>query len=334
MKDKIKEYWWVALLLMICLINIGFSKNNQPIILKEDVFYIELGNKPSENINDYILIMNDDLSFRNSVLNESMLDLSVDYNVTGDYECTYNYMDITLPFNITVQDTIAPLFGNSKDYILIKNSTLIMDDFIDNLKIYDVQDFNVHIDNIDYLLNDIGRHKVEVTATDLSNNSTTSNVYIQVVEEKESIEYSEVTYVGNKENLNELVIEKEESINTSWWMNLSDSELINKVTSSLVWKNELTNEMYYGIENLLFGFNVDDWAYGGLKLIKNPYNLQFSGYQFSGGVEFISSKSFNLYWSSNDALNRYVDCGKLKINVPNKTTATKVYEFYDYVREV
>ena len=65
----------------------------------------------------------------------------------------------------------------------------------------------------------------------------------------------------------------------------------------MVWHNEVTGELYYGLNNLAFGWNQDGIAYGGLKLVKNPYNVAIDA-SFTGGRTnmHFGRTTFNMIW--------------------------------------
>lgn len=101
-------------------------------------------------------------------------------------------------------------------------------------------------------------------------------------------------------NLNSKSEFVEPSIDTNWWQELTDEQIKEKLIQSLVWYNEVTNEYYYGTQNISYGWNEDHIIFGGLILKENPYGIEFLT-DFIGGIEnIIATNKHSMWWSAPD----------------------------------
>ena len=120
----------------------------------------------------------------------------------------------------------------------------------------------------------------------------------------------------------------EPPVDTSqWWQGKSVAEIREKVTSAMVWENEVTGELYYGLNNLAFGWNQDGIAYGGLKLVKNPYNVAIDA-SFTGGRTnmHFGRTTFNMIWGvPSGTYNglKDINLGDFTVKVPSKIWSTE-----------
>ena len=95
----------------------------------------------------------------------------------------------------------------------------------------------------------------------------------------------------------------------------------------MVWHNEVTGELYYGLNNLAFGWNQDGIAYGGLKLVKNPYNVAIDA-SFTGGRTnmHFGRTTFNMIWGvPSGTYNglKDINLGDFTVKVPSKIWSTE-----------
>ena len=114
---------------------------------------------------------------------------------------------------------------------------------------------------------------------------------------------------------------------SNWWQGKSVAEIREKVTSAMVWENEVTGELYYGLNNLAFGWNQDGIAYGGLKLVKNPYNVAIDA-SFTGGRTnmHFGRTTFNMIWGvPSGTYNglKDINLGDFTVKVPSKIWSTE-----------
>lgn len=330
MLEKVKEYWWFGLLVGLCLFIAFFQNDKHSISLIQEVFIYELGDVISNDYRDYLQISKDFDEEVSLILDDIEFITEVS-NEVGEYACTVSLLGEDYNFLIVIEDTVAPLVEISQDYVIKVNQEVEEHSLREFVKVEELQSFVIEFEDLKTSYSKAGIYTIHCVVTDASLNKTECTMQIEVVEDDVTVtvQNSYSNYVGDYKDVNVVVKEDTPQIDALWWSTLSDEEIVKTVVDSLVWKNEFTNKTYKGIQSLVYGFNIDDWAYGGLKLMNNPYGVQFSGYQFVGGVELITRNSFLMYWSYNGEVNRYVDCGLLTISIPTSVSADKVYEFYE-----
>ena len=116
-----------------------------------------------------------------------------------------------------------------------------------------------------------------------------------------------------------------------WWDGLSVSQIRAKVTASMVWKNEITGQTYKGVDGLSFAWNQEDFAYGGLKLISNPYGVDMS-YNFPGGRKgMIAKNTFEMFWNIPEGTYngmKSINLGTFTISIPKAISIEEVNNLY------
>lgn len=324
---KIREYWWLGLLLGISLF-IVFFNTTTTISLLEERWCIELGDVVSLDPIDYFdleYLTGEQIAYieEHAIMNLESLD------EVGEYQGEIIVEDEVYDLFFIVEDTTSPIIEIIQTFEIGIDTNIREDIVKEYIKVTDLQECTIEFISFVNSYQKEGQYSQNFIVTDHSNNSTTGEININVINNTTSTTQTITpTYVGDRVDVSDVVEVEREEFDYSWWMNLDDNEIKKTVLNSLVWKNEFTNQSIRGVQGLKFGFNIDDWAYGGLKLVENPYNVQFSGYQFVGGVELITRNTFSIYWSSNQDIQKFIDCGLLEIAIPNRVSQDVVYDYY------
>lgn len=116
-----------------------------------------------------------------------------------------------------------------------------------------------------------------------------------------------------------------------WWgEGKSEAQILKTAVDSLVWRNEITGETYYGLNNLKFGWNGENVAYGGLVLVSNPYNVEF-------WEDFVSGPDSGCTNTTVEYQFRYIsgdiyyatDVYSVNIGVPSAMSYDEILSLYD-----
>ena len=174
--------------------------------------------------------------------------------------------------------------------------------------------------------NNVAENNQSNNQNDVPDNNQNNNQN-NVVENNTTQETPKTPEVIKKLDKSKIPKPKKHEINPMWYQDKQDEEIKKIVLESLHWYNEWQEESYQGIENLNYGFNNEGWAYGGLVLIDNPYELIIGGYQFISGPAFLSENEFDVYFQSSDGI-KEVYCGKIQIQIPNSIESEVIYEYY------
>ena len=332
---KIKTLKSKAILgvLVVVILGVGYyciqrDKTKTLQVLK-DTFIVEYGTRISTNCNTYLDFTNIEVEKQEDIKKEAKFsidkDIEKEYPDIGEYEATIVYQQEQVDFKILVKDTIPPSIAPVEDEVVEIGTKVSSEQVKSKFMVTDLQEVKVEIEDDTYDTSKVGKYMIKAIVRDASGNVAKASYYLIVKEKNEVPVY--------KKPPTSTTPPKEEGINkpdkeVEWWASLSDLEIRDTVISSLVWKNEWSNAMYYGIQGVTYGFNVENKAYGGLLLVKNPYNVQMDFGFYGGPYCQTDATTFSLYWQAPKGPGREVSCGKMSIAIPKAITGEELYNYY------
>lgn len=176
-----------------------------------DNFTIELGNKISTNVADYVLDNTDEKVVNNTTVEIVGLDESSEYPSVGEYVVKVKYKNQVREVIVTVEDTTKPVF---KDFN--KDITIYTGEQVDWNTLFvadDLSEVTISVDdsNIDY--SKAGTYQIKVTATDSSNNSVSETANLNITQTSLSINVSSVSIKkGNTYQLESTVVGRDQNV--------------------------------------------------------------------------------------------------------------------------
>ena len=179
-----------------------------------DNFTIELGNKISTNVADYVLDNTDEKVVNNTTVEIVGLDESSEYPAVGEYVVKVKYKNQVREVIVTVTDTTKPVFKNFNKEINIYTGEQV--DWNTLFVADDLSEVTISVDdsNIDY--SKAGTYQIKVVATDSSNNSVSETANLNIIQTSLTLNTTSVSIKkGSTYQLKSTIVGRDQNVKYS-----------------------------------------------------------------------------------------------------------------------
>lgn len=178
----------IILVTLITFTTVIQNSKKHDIILKKD---LTCNFREKISISDFVAKINGIL-INDSVIDTNKVGIKT---ITLTYKTTYGLI-LTKDFNIEIKDITPPTIIVNNPYIIEKES---ITNLVDNIFCADDYDDNINCSIIgNYKLDEVGEYPLTITATDNSNNNTSKEFVLKVIEKQKQTNTTNKEYTSFK----------------------------------------------------------------------------------------------------------------------------------------
>lgn len=176
-----------------------------------DNFTIELGNKISNNVADYVLDETDEKVVNNATVEIVGLDENIEYPAVGDYVVKVKYKNQVREVIVTVEDSTKPVFKDFNKEINIYTGEQV--DWNTLFVADDLSEVTISVDDSSVNYSAEGSYEIKVVATDSSNNSISEIANLNITKTSLTINASSVSIKkGNTYQLQSTIVGRDQNV--------------------------------------------------------------------------------------------------------------------------